>query len=442
MKLSTLVIGFAWTTGSIFNPSSHAQNATGGINIADSLSFQEVLNKVLTGYPSMMKAQEAIRSADAGIGLAKSAYYPDIHADLGYTRLDPVPEITFGETKFPILPENNYNAVLGIWQTIYDFEKTARDVKLKKSDKEISEKNVELVRQRLTLITAISYFSLAYLQDALKIKDLQIETLKKHLDFVKKKEETGSSTQYEILSTQVRISTAENQKVDMETSRQTQLAILNALLGIPESTQLSVKNNLALIRPDVREDSLVTFALDHRYEMAMVKLRKEHSELHLRSVKVMNNPVLSAFANGGVKNGYFPDLNQPIANIAAGVGLVVPIFDATRRKYTIHLVNSEINMAKQDIDQVTREVSSEVYQNQQSLLASLKKIDLSTLQVRQAEEALSLAAVSFKAGVITNLDLLDAESNAEQSRINLLKARVDYAINVVRLDISLGLPIR
>jgi len=63
--------------------------------------------------------------------------------------------------------------------------------------------------------------SLVYLQEAMKIKDTQIETLKQHLEFIQKKEETGSSTEYEVLSTKVRLSNAENQKVDIETARKT-----------------------------------------------------------------------------------------------------------------------------------------------------------------------------------------------------------------------------
>jgi outer membrane protein TolC len=82
-----------------------------------------------------------------------------------------------------------------------------------------------------------------------------------------------------------------------------------------------------------------------------------------------------------------------------------------------------------------------VFQNETSLLASQKKIEQSNLQVQQAEEALDLAATSFKSGVITNLDLLDAETALEESRVNLLRAKIDYAINLVRLNISLGKPI-
>ncbi len=408
----------------------------------DSLSLQQILQIVITSYPSVLKAQEAINSADAAVALAHSGYYPDISGQAGYTRLGPVSKLSIPVMgTFQIFPENNYNAEVDIRQTIYDFSKTSRNIKMEESGKAISEKTVDLVRQKLNLITAVSYYTLVYLQEALKIKDVQLDNLNDHLAFITKKKETGSATQYEILSTEVRISTAENQKVDIQTAIKTQQATLNSLLGFPVSTALKVKQNLAFGSSGIDPDSLVHFALQHRYEMIVAGLREEHAALHLKAVKVQNNPVLNAFLSGGIKNGYILDLNEPTPNYAAGLGLRIPIFDATRRKNYIKLANVEINVLKQETEQTRREISSEVYQNEALLNASVQKIKQSNLQVRQAEEALELAKVSFSSGVITNLDLLDAETSAAESKVNLLKAKADYAVSLARLNISLGKPI-
>ena len=408
----------------------------------DSLSLQQILQEVTSSYPSVLKAQEAINSADAAVALARSDYYPDISGHAGYTRLGPVSKLSIPNMgAFQIYPENNYNAEVDVRQTIYDFSKTSRSIKMEESGKAISEKTIDLVKQKLNLITAISYYTLVYLQEALKIKDVQLDNLNDHLAFITKKKETGSATQYEILSTQVRISTTENQKIDIQTAIKTQQAILNSLLGFPVNTALMVKQNLALGSTGIDPDSLVHFALQHRYEMIVAGLKEEHAALHLKTVKVQNNPVLDAFLSGGIKNGYIPDLNLLTPNYAAGLGLRVPIFDATRRKNNIKLANVEINVLKQETEQTRREISSEVYQNEALLNASLQKIKQSNLQVRQAEEALELAKVSFSSGVITNLDLLDAETSAAESKVNLLKAKADYAVSLARLNISIGRPI-
>ncbi len=408
----------------------------------DSLSLQQILQEVTSSYPSVLKAQEAINSADAAVALARSGYYPDISGHAGYTRLGPVSKLSIPNMgAFQIYPENNYNAEVDARQTIYDFSKTSRSIKMEESGKAISEKTIDLVKQKLNLITAISYYTLVYLQEALKIKDVQLDNLNDHLAFITKKKETGSATQYEILSTQVRISTTENQKIDIQTAIKTQQAILNSLLGFPVNTALMVKQNLVLGSTGIVSDSLVHFALQHRYEMIVAGLKEEHAALHLKTVKVQNNPVLDAFLSGGIKNGYIPDLNLLTPNYAAGLGLRVPIFDATRRKNNIKLANVEINVLKQETEQTRRDISSEVYQNEALLNASLQKIKQSNLQVRQAEEALELAKVSFSSGVITNLDLLDAETSAAESKVNLLKAKTDYAVSLARLNISIGRPI-
>jgi len=438
LKIITSVL-----TGFFYSCLVFAQNKqVTALNTNDSVGFQQVLQIVLDSHPAVLKAEEGIRSAEAGIALAKSGYYPNISAEAGYTRIGPVPKIEIPNLgSFQMASYNNYNGELDVYETIYDFAKTARNIKVEESSKEISDKNVGLVKQKLTLSTAITYYNLVFLQEALRIKEIEITNLKEHLDFIKRKKETGSAIQYEILSTEVRISGAENQKSDLQTSRITQLGMLNSLLGLPVNAELKVRNNYTLTPPVLQHDSLINFAILHRYEMVIAKLNEKHAELHLSSVKVQNNPVLGAFGTGGVKNGYFPNLDQPIANYALGVNLKIPVFDAARHKNNIRLASSQLNISRNDIDQTKRDISSEVNENEARVSAALQKIAQYELQARQSEEALQLAKVNFNAGAITNLDLLDSETRNAETRLELLRAKVDYTISIVRLDISLGRPV-
>jgi outer membrane protein TolC len=425
-----------------FFVSGQSMNQLSNLDVNDSLTLKQIIQQVTSTHPTVLKAQDAINSAEAGISLARSGYYPDISGQAGYTRLGPGSKLSFPMLgTFELYPQNNYNAELDVRQTIYDFSKTSRNVKMQESGKTISEKSVELVKEKLDLVTVISYYTLVYLQEALKINDVEIDNLKDHLAFITKKKETGSATQYEILATQVRISTAENQKVDIQAAIKTQQATLNSLLGFPVNSDIKVKKDLSLGNSDVDTSSLIHSALQNRYEMIVAGLNEEHAALNLKVVKVQDNPVMDAFLSGGIKNGFFPNLNELTPNYVAGVGLHVPIFDATRRKNNIRLANAEINVLKQETEQTRRDISSEVYQNEAQVTAALQKIQQSNMQVKQAEEALELARVSFSDGVITNLDLLDAETSADESKVNLLKAQTDYAVSLARLNISVGKPV-
>jgi outer membrane protein TolC len=405
----------------------------------DSVDLQQIVKKVIETHPSVLKAQEAINSVEAGIGLARSAYYPDIAFGADYTRIGPVPAISVpGLGSFNMAPADNYSTDINVRQTVYDFSKTKTNIQLAESNKDIAEKNIDMVKQKLSLITISCFYTIAYLQEAVHIKDLQLGILEQHLDFVTRQKETGSATDYEILSTKVRISNAKNQKLDLETAHDNQVVILNSLLGMPENTKIVVKNRLLIQPINYEFDSLISYAIVHRNEMVLAGLLQKQAELRFNSVKIENNPTLSAFATGGFKDGYFPDLTKPTANYAAGLGLRVPIFASTRHKYNLQRATSDINSVKNDIELYRREISSEVYQNASSLQASKRKIDQSELQLDQAQEASRLAALRYTSGALTNLDLLDNESYEAESRLTLMKARIDYLINSAKLEISIG----
>ena len=190
----------------------------------DSLSLNSIISEVVQNHPMVKKAMEDLTVSDAKIGLAESNYLPNIDFTSSYSRIGPVSSITIPDMgSFSFYPHDNYSAGINVNQTIYDFGKTEKSVLLEKQGKELSRQSVEQIKQKLSQTVISNYFTLVYLQEALKIKDEQLRTLNEHLNFIKKKQETGSATQYEILTTQVRISTIENQKTDLETARQVQV---------------------------------------------------------------------------------------------------------------------------------------------------------------------------------------------------------------------------
>ncbi len=419
----------------------YSQNPPTGllINPDDSLSLDVVLKQVINTHPSVMKASEAIQIAEAGIGLARSAKLPEIDFAAGYTRIGPIPSITIPDMgTFQMGANDNYNSAFNIRQSVFDFHKTDNNIQLQESTKEMTSVNVELIKQKLALTTTLNFYSLVYLQEALKIKDHQIATLREHLDFVTTRHSTGSATQYEVLSTQVRLSAAENQKVDLETVYKNTLTVMNSLMGQPSDVAFKVKQTIENQTTTENPEKMVNFAVNHRSEMILANLKKENAELNLSSIKVQNNPSLSAFSSGGLKNGYIPELGKLKANYSLGLTLKVPIFTASRQKYAETIAAANITIAQHDQEQAHRDISSEIYQNDANLQASRKKIAQSELQVIQAEEARKLAELSYKTGSLTNLDLLDAETLEAESKLNLLKAKTEYAVNIVKLDLSVG----
>lgn len=160
----------------------------------------------------------------------------------------------------------------------------------------------------------------------------------------------------------------------------------------------------------------------------------------LNVVKVQNYPSLNLFGSGGFKNGYLNSDFQDVGklNFAVGVGLKVPIFDANRSKYIKVQANADIEGNQHETEVVKRNITNEVVESKANAESSLKKVAQSELQLSQAKEAYSLAETSFQAGVITNLDLLDSFTAVAESKLALLKTKIDYSVNLLKLKFALG----
>jgi len=406
---------------------------------ADSLSLKSVIQQVISTYPSVKIAEEAIRNADSRIGLAKTGYNPIIDMTASFANLAPVTKLTFpGLGTFQLYPGNNYSASLNYQQLVYDFGRTHQNIELENANKTISEQTLEQVKQKLSVYTINNFYTLLFLQAAIKIKDEQLATLNEHLQYVEKTMATGSATEYQVLTTKVRISTVESQKVDLVASLTAQQADLNSLLGNSQVSNPVVRNELSVDPPVIASDSILSYAYHNRDEVLINEKRASLAGLKLGMTKLQNMPLLSFEATGGAKNGYLSDLARFTPNYVLGLGLRVPIFDGMKNKFNLAQARSGVSSISFESELTKRNISNEVYESEALMFAAKKKISQSELQLNQALKAYSLAETSFKSGVITNLDLLDANTSVSESSLMLLKARIDYVTSVYKLKAALG----
>lgn len=413
-----------------------AQNKAG---TTDSLSLKYIIQSVVSTYPAVLAAEEAIHNADARIGLAKTSYNPVVDMVASYSNLGPVTKLTLPDFgSFQLYPGNNYSASFAYQQLIFDFGRTKTNVELENENKEISKQTVEQVKQRVAELAVVNFYSLVFLQTAIRIKEEQLAALNEQLQYVEKRMASGSATEYEVLTTKVRISSVESQKVDLITALTTQQASLNSLMGTDQSVIPVVKKELAFELPVIPADSIMAFAYKNRDEVLINEKKSLSASLRYDLTRLQTKPMLNLIANAGAKNGYIPDLNQLTPNYVVGVGLRIPLLDGNKTKYNLAQAQSAIISLTYESDYTRRNISNEVLEAEAFMSAAEKKVNQYELQFQQAVKAYSLAQASFKSGAITNLDLLTANTSVSESSLLLLKARIDYSASVYKLKAALG----
>ena len=410
----------------------------------DSMSLSGIINSVLNNYPALKKGEKELIAIDAKIGLTKTAYLPDVNLSSSYTRIGPTTAITMMINNVPhsleLFPPNMYNATVSVNENIYDFGKTAKNVALDIKNKEMIQLTVEQAKQRISMAVMGNFYGISFLQEAIRIKNAQLRNLNEHLQFVQKKADTGSATNYDILTTKVRISVIENAKTDLETALQVQMSQLNSFMGKPQDNIIVLKKepNIQQLVPSV--DSLCNVAYANRNELKIALKKEEISKSRLDVIAVQNNPAINAFGSGGFKNGYFNSSFQDtgMLNYAVGIGFKMPLFDANRSKYLKIQANADLEGNQQETELTRRSITNEVVESRANALSALKKLKQSELQLKQALQAYELAEVNYKAGVITNLDLLDSYTALSESQLMLYKTKIDYSANLQRLKIAMG----
>jgi outer membrane protein len=257
-----------------------------------------------------------------------------------------------------------------------------------------------------------------------------------------KKVNSGTATDFEVLTTKVRVASAENQKVDIENEITKQEISLKSLLGLAVDSPLVLQGDLSLLSMPINNDSLLELAYTQREELKIAQDAQKSIEQQKQVASLSDAPTLNAIASYGLKNGLMPNLDVLRGNWVVGISANIPIFNGNRKDAQIQEAEANLNANDAQISALKRKINMEVQQAISDLETSKAKLKSTQLQVEQASEAVKRAEVSYLNGVITNLDLLDAETSLSEAELLHLRVIFQNVINAYNLKKAVGDVIR
>ncbi|PWB73860.1 hypothetical protein C3F09_04655 [candidate division GN15 bacterium] len=406
---------------------------------SDSISVSQAVEMTLRNHPAVQQAEFGVAASSARVDASRSDRYPDISLDGNYERIGPVPQFNLpGEGALDLAPYNNYDVHIGVRQTLYDFGKTGAAIALARTSRQSATDYIDLVKSNLAYRTIGVCNDILILQQRIAVLDEQLQTLNQHLDMSVKKIRAGTATDFDTLTIQVRIAVVRSSRIDAVHALETQEIMFRQLTGLPSDKPILLSGTFTAEHGTFNLDSLITIASVQRPELILARDAETSaaSQSHLASLG--DRPVLSLNFSTGFKNGYEPNLNTWKGNYAAGVEMKLPIFNGHKTRYRMSEADANYSATRAHTTDLERQVHSEVRQALAAVNSSLDKIASTETQVRQAEEAVSMAQVRYNAGVITNLDLLDAETALSQTKLIRVQALYDYTVSVNDLDRATG----
>jgi len=259
----------------------------------------------------------------------------------------------------------------------------------------------------------------------------QLKTLNEDLKIAQKKLKNGSATDYDVLSIKVRIGEEKNRKLDLEDRKEKLKSTLRKLFGWDTDKAVNVKGALKLKKEEPISDLTKVYTERPDYQVLQQQKKSLQQAYKLQSLTDM--PMLSAGVTAGFKNGYQPDINEIIGNYSIGFQLKVPIFNGHITRYQKQEVQSNINSLNAQSRKLQRNIQEQVEQAKTDVRTGKQKLKTTDLQIKQAKEQLRLAKIRYKNGVITNTDLLAAETALTKARFE--KVTTIYNILLSQYDL-------
>ncbi len=405
---------------------------------SDSLTLEESIQKALQTNPEILQAAHSIDVSEASVEESRSSYYPDASADLTYARLGPASAISFFGQGFQLYPLNNWDEHLSVQGTIYDFNKRNKSVDLAASQVTTTQDRLELAKSGLSYRTIQTFYTILFLEKSIQVQDEEIKNLNDHLLMTQKKVQAGTATDFDALTTQVRVAAAENSKINLQNNLENTKVMFRQLLSLRADSPVNLAGEFTEEPVAFNTDSLISQALSNRIEMKVADDQLNTAQMQYKVASSTNNPMLNASLMWGLKNGFFPDETVLRGNFVAGVQLAIPIFDGHRERNLEEEANASIRVSGDFRDNVAEQIKSDVQKGIADVRSSMDRVTTTEISVEQARSAVEQARIRYQAGTVTNLDLLDAETSLSQIELIQIQALYQFVVSRYELDQAIG----
>lgn len=262
------------------------------------------------------------------------------------------------------------------------------------------------------------YFGQRLAEEAVAVRQMTVDGLKRHVADAFKLEQQGQIARAERLRAEVALAEAQR---DMETARSDRALASAALAALLASDELFETITAIPELPALPElSTLLKRAVEANPKLSEARFQHRRAEAGVRASKGDKEPSLALFAQ---RELYTRDLTILQPEWALGVALNWQLFDAGQRDNRIAAARAQADEVQALVNAGRRDVELLVRQRYQNL-ANAHTVYGSYAQTRAlAEESLRMQQRAFAEGIATSLDVVDAELALSRVSLGMLATR-------------------
>jgi outer membrane protein len=264
--------------------------------------------------------------------------------------------------------------------------------------------------------------------------------LRSHAEVARAKERVGLATPMDSYRAEIRLKDAESSMIQARESLRDIIDRLKIILTLPMETEIDIQEPYTLDPFTMTLINAIETAMAKRIEieqaLADLKEQERKSLLLKHNILPELNLVLTYDQYGmsdqiGQSSRF--DQNFVELRFQSTTDLARTTERIAYQQSLIQLQSLRVNLSASK-DDIQRQVRKQWL----ALSESIKRIGLRQDQIHQAEGKLELAQVKFSHSMADNFDVIEAETELQRARIDLLSAEVEYAIGLYQIQSAMG----
>lgn len=406
--------------------------------------LQSYIDEALINNFDMLIAEECIKQAEAVLGMARAAYFPDIalNAQVTQTRLsnrDPLTGASKDQKNLGYHSENYSLGIVAGWELDL-WGKMRSESRSKYAQMLNSYAGRNLLQTSLISNIANTYYALVALDEQLKVTNDVILLMEENLVTTQALKEAGMTNEAAVEQVRAVLASARTSVPDLESNiRQLENAICT-MLGrkpspvaraaiseqrLPEEFAHGIPAQMLSRRPDVNRAEL---QFRSAYELTNVAKASFYPTISLTSGVIGYSTV------NGLESFFKPE--NLFASIAGG--LTQPIFARKQLTTQYKSAKSEQKIALLNFEKTVISAGQEVSDILYTYESSLRKSRDRKVQVEALDKAVYYTQELLKAGEANYLEVLTAQQSLLQAKLDQVSDKLQQLQSASDLYRALG----
>jgi outer membrane protein TolC len=398
------------------------------------MRLAELTEYALRNNPRARQAWFAARAAAAGVGIEQADMLPQITGTFAAARVRPVSATTGAVSPW----QNRYGPTVTLSYVLLDF---ARASQIEAAEYRLLAANLtqNRVLQDIVFQVEQAYYRVLGLDLLVRVNGLSLKNLQTSLDAANRRRESGLATVADVYRAETQVAQADLNLIRSRGELEKARGQLAAAVGLPVNQTLQVQTVSEL--PQVKELStsladLLDRARAARPDLVAAEAQARAARAAAEAASKASLPTVEL--SGTTGRTFFTDDRPAASSYNFGLNVRIPIFTGFRDRYAYRLAQAQAEQAAASRDSLYRQTELDVWQAYFDVQTAATGVGTTESQVRSAEQTAQATLARYQAGFGSILDLITAQQDESNARIQRIQSYLDWYTALARLQFSTG----